>query len=141
MRTLPLVAPVLVPFLVVALALGGCGKKTTGDCQKLVQQVGPQHASLTAAFGRSDQSPSELETQAQGWEKAAQDLTATTFETEEVKALATQFAGVLTNAAKVRRALAASATDPAGLTQAMAQATAFMVEETKAKAAIDMTCR
>lgn len=128
-------------LVVLAVAPAGCGKKTTGDCQKLVQLVGPQHASLTAAFGRSDQPPAELETQALGWEKAAQDLTATTFETEEVKGLATQFAGVLTNAARVRRALAASASDPAGLTQAMAQATSFMVEETKAKAAIDMTCR
>lgn len=126
--------------VVAALSLG-CGKKTAGDCQKLVQLVGPQHASLTAAFQRSDQPASELETQAQGWEKAAQELSAATFETEEVKGLATQFAGVLTNAAKIRRGLAAAVSDPAALTQAMAQATSFMVEETKAKAAVDMTCR
>jgi len=123
------------------LAVAGCGKKVNGDCQKLVQLVGPQHASLTAAFGRSDQTPAELEAQALGWEKAASELNAAPFETEEVKNLATRFASSLTAAAKIRRDMAAAGLEPAAAAAAQAAAATFVVDETKAKAAIDMTCR
>ncbi len=122
----------------------GCGKKKADDCQRLVQAIGPQHASLTAAYGRSDQTPEDLEAQAVGWDKAAQEIAALAFENDEVKGLATQFSGILTKAAKIRRDMAVAARntlDPAGAIQAQSQAVAFMVEETKAKASLDMACR
>ena len=134
--------PPLAVLVVVGLfAASGCGKKTNGDCQKLVQLVGPQHASLTAAFGRSDQAPAELEAQALGWDKAAAELNAATFETEDVKNLATRFATSLTTGAKIRRDMAAAGLEPAAAAAAQAAAATVIVEETKAKAAIDMTCR
>ena len=122
----------------------GCGRKKNEDCQKLVQAVGPQHASVSAAYSRSDQTAADLEAQAAGWDKAAQELAALPLESEEVKSLAAEFSRVLTKAAKIRRDMAAAAAnslDPTAAVNAQAQAVSFMVEETKAKAALDMTCR
>lgn len=132
-------------LLAIGLLVGllGCNKDKGPDCQKLVQTAGPLHASLTEAFGRSDQQPDALEAQAVAFEKGATDLGALELKDESVKALATEYAGVLTAAAKVRRdmATAAGGLDPAAAAKAQAGATTLMMDETRAKAKIDTTCR
>jgi len=137
------------PHLAIVLLLGalggtfGCSKDRGPDCQKLVQTVGPLHASLTEAFGRSDQTPADLETQALGFEKGAADLQALDVKDETVKAIASEYSGVLTQAAKVRRDMAAAggALDPTAAGKAQASATTLLMDETRAKARIDTTCR
>ncbi|MBI2388016.1 MAG: hypothetical protein HYV09_00235 [Deltaproteobacteria bacterium] len=135
-----MVRPIVLAFVLVAL---GCNKEKGADCQKLLQVAGPQHASLREAFGRSDQQPSDLEAQAVAFEKGAADLEALDVKDESVKAIATEYAGVLKQAAQVRRDMAASAgaLDPAAAAKAQAGATSLIVEETRVKAKIDTTCR
>lgn len=130
-------------YALIALSLVACSKEKSADCTKLVQTAGPQHAALSEAFGRSDQSPADLETQAVAFEKGAADLTALDLKDETVKGIATDYAAVLTKAAAIRRdmATAAGALDPTAAAKAQANATTFMVEETRVKARLDTTCR
>ncbi len=125
------------------VSLFACKKEQGADCQNLVQTAGPQHAALAEAFGRSDQAPEELEKQAASFEKGAADLAALDLKDETVKSIASDYANILTKAAKIRRdlAAAASAMDPASAAKAQAGATSFMVEETQVKVRIDTTCR
>lgn len=132
----------LLAIVLVVTALG-CNKDKGPDCQKLVQTAGPLHASLTEAFGRSDQQPDALETQAVAFEKGAADLNALDVKDETVKSIASEYAGVLVQAAKVRRdmATAAGGLDPTAAAKAQAGATTLLMDETRAKAKIDTTCR
>ncbi len=125
------------------LTLDACSKEKGEDCKKLVQAVGPQHAALAEAFGRSDQQPSELETQATSFEAAAKQLEALDVKDEGVKALASEYAGVLGTAAKVRRdqATAGTALDPAAAAKAQAAAVGLVTDELRVKAKIDTACR
>jgi hypothetical protein len=128
--------------IVVLLAALGCAREKNGDCQKLVQTAGPLHASFAEVFGRSDQPPSELETQAVAFEKGAADLNALDVKDETVKAIATDYAGVLTRAAAVRRDMAAAggALDPTAAAKSQAAATSLAVDETRVKARMNATC-
>lgn len=130
-------------YVVIALLLAACSKEKGADCTKLVQTAGPQHAALSDAFGQSGQSPADLETQAVAFEKGADELNALDVKDETVKSIATEYAGVLTKAAGIRRdmAAAANALDPTAAAKVQANATSFMVEETRVKAKIDTTCR
>jgi hypothetical protein len=130
-------------ILLAFVSLVACKKEQAADCQKLVQTAGPQHAALSEAFGNSSAPPEELEKQAAGFEKGAADLTALDVKDETVKSIATDYANILTKAAKIRRDIAAAASgmDPTAAAKAQAGATSFMVEETQVKARIDMTCR
>lgn len=139
-----MVRPLVLAFVLAFVLNGvGCNKEKGADCQKLVQVAGPQHASLKDAFGRSDQQPADLEAQAVAFEKGAADLEALDVKDESVKALANEYAGVLKQAAKVRRDMATSAgeLDPTAAAKAQAGATSLIVEETRVKAKIDTTCR
>lgn len=129
--------------IVLLLAAPGCNKEKGQDCQKLVQTAGPLHASFREAFGRSDQQPTELETQAVAFEKGATALEALDVKDETVKGIASEYAGVLTQAAKVRREMAGAADglDPVAAGKAQASATTLLMDETRAKARIDTTCR
>lgn len=129
--------------LALTLSLLACSKEKGEDCKKLVQAVGPRHAALTEAFGRSDQQPSELETQATTFEAAAKELQALDVKDEGVKALASEYAGVLTSAAKVRRdqATAGSALDPTAAAKAQAASVTLVTDEMRVKAKIDTACR
>jgi len=132
------------PILFVAvLSLLACRKEQNADCQKLVQTAGPQHAAVAAAFGNSSAPPDQLETEAASFEKGAADLAALDLKDDTVKGIATDYASVLTKAAQIRRdqAAAAGSMDPAAAAKAQANATSFMVEETRVKARIDTTCR
>lgn len=128
--------------IVLVFAAVGCSKAKGEDCQKLVQTAGPLHASFLEAFGRSDQQPSELETQAVAFDKGAADLGALQFKDDNIKAIATEYAGLLTQAAKVRRdmAAAAGALDPAAAAKSQVGATNLMVDETRVKAKMNTTC-
>jgi hypothetical protein len=130
-------------LLFAVMTLFACKKEQSADCQKLVQTAGPQHAALSEAFGNSSASPEDLEKQAASFEKGAADLGALDLKDETVKGIATDYASILTKAAQIRRdmATAAGGMDPAAAAKAQANATSFMVEETKVKARIDTTCR
>lgn len=130
-------------LIAVSLVGLGCSKERGADCTKLVQTAGPQHAALSQAFGRSDQSPSDLEAEAVAFEKGASDLTALDIKDDAVKGIATDFAGMLTRAAAIRRdqAKAAGGLDPSAAAKAQASATTFMVDEMKVKARLDTQCR
>ena len=128
-------------WLAAGVLMLGCSKKKNDDCQKLVQAVGPQHAAVAAAYGRSDQTPAELEEQAVAWEKASVELAALPLESEDVKSLAGQFSSVLAKAARIRRGMAGAGLDPMAAGKVQAEAVSFMVEESKAKAALDIACR
>src|SRR5688572_59390 len=131
----------LILFAVVSLI--ACKKEQGADCQKLVQTAGPQHAAVSEAFGNSNASPEDLEKQAVAFEKGAADLNALDVKDETVKSIASDYANILTKAAQIRRdmATAAGAMDPASAGKVQANATAFMIEETRVKARIDTTCR
>lgn len=128
---------------IVVMSLLACKKEQSADCQKLVQTAGPQHTALKDAFGQSSQPPEELEKQAVAFEKGAADLNALDVKDDTVKSIATDYANVLTKAAKLRRdmASAASAMDPTASANAQAAAASFMIEETQVKARMDATCR
>jgi hypothetical protein len=130
-------------YALILVAGLGCSKERGADCTKLVQTAGPQHAALSQAFGRSDQSPADLETEAVSFEKGAADLNALDLKDEAVKGIATDFASMLTRAAAIRRdqAAAAGGLDPAAAAKAQASATTFMVDEMKVKARLDTQCR
>jgi hypothetical protein len=125
------------------VAIAACSKQRESDCRTLVQTVGPAHASLTEALGKSDAPPEALETEAAGWESTAKSLSTIDFKDEGVKALASEYADVLRRAAKARRDLAAAATalDPANQAKAQAAAVTLVTDEMQVKAKVDAACR
>jgi hypothetical protein len=125
------------------LAIAACSKQRESDCRTLVQTVGPAHASLTEALGKSDTPPDALETEAAGWESTAKSLLAVEFKDEGVKTLASEYADVLRRAAKARRdlAVAATALDPANQAKAQAAAVTLVTDEMQVKAKVDAACR
>ena len=131
----------LLAMVLLSAALG-CSKERGQDCTKLVQTAGPLHATFLEVFGRSDQSPTELEAQAVAFEKGAADLTALDVKDDTVKSIATDYAGLLGQAAKARRDMAAAsgALDPSAAAKAQVAATNLVVEETRVKAKMNTTC-
>jgi hypothetical protein len=125
------------------VAIAACSKQRESDCRTLVQTVGPAHASLTEALGKSGTPPEALETEAAGWESTAKSLSTIDFKDEGVKALASEYADVLRRAAKARRDLAAAATalDPANQAKAQAAAVTLVTDEMQVKAKVDAACR
>jgi hypothetical protein len=125
------------------VAIAACSKQRESDCRTLVQTVGPAHASLTEALGKSDTPPEALETEAAGWESTAKSLSAIDFKDEGVKTLASEYADVLRRAAKARRdlAAAASAMDPANQAKAQAASVTLVTDEMQVKAKVDAACR
>lgn len=128
---------------VVTFAMLACNKERGGDCTKLVQAAGPLHSTLSTNFGNSSQTPEQLEAEAVSYEKGAADLNALDLKDDAVKGIASDFATMLTKAAKIRRdqAAAAGSLDPTAAGTAQAAATGFMVEEMRVKARLDTQCR
>jgi hypothetical protein len=125
------------------VAIAACSKQRESDCRTLVQTVGPAHASLTEALGKSDTPPESLETEAAGWEATAKALSALDLKDEGVKTLASEYADVLRRAAKARREMGAAATalDPAAQAKAQAASIGLVTDEMQVKAKVDATCR
>ena len=130
------------PMVLVIAALGCSKAQGGGDCKTLVQTAGPLHATFAEVFGRSDQPPEALEKEAAAFDKGAADLVALDVKDDGVKAIATEYAAVLTKAAKIRRDMASSAgaLDPTAAAKSQAAATQLAVEETQVKAKMNTTC-
>jgi hypothetical protein len=124
------------------VVLPACSKEKGADCQKLVQMTGPAHSAVKDAFGRSDQLPADLEAQAEAWEKTAAELKALALKDSSIQAIATEYAGVLETAAKIRRDMAAAGTalDPTAAAKSQAAAAGFITDEMKAMSKIQTTC-
>lgn len=94
--------------LLLSLWLGGCGLGKVAECQKLIQAANAESQAIQSSTAKLGSNPSDIDTLAVTFDKAAGDVGAVALKDEKLKGFQKDYKDMMTRAAKSCRDMSAA---------------------------------